>query len=55
MERVGGRWEKVEGYFSTGQNLQWAVALMEEEEEEEEEEEKEEEKEEQEERFKMVI
>ena len=31
MERVGGRWEKIEGHCSTGQNPQWAVASMEEE------------------------
>ena len=40
MERVGGREEKMEGLFSTGQSPQWAVVPMEEEEEEEEEEEK---------------
>jgi len=34
MERVGGRWEKMEGHFSTGQSPQWAVVPMEEEEEE---------------------
>ena len=45
MERVGGRWEKMEGYCSTGQNPQWAVVPMEEEEEEEEEDEVEEEEE----------
>ena len=39
MERVGGRWEKMEGHFSTGQIPQWAVVPMEEEGEEEEEEE----------------
>jgi hypothetical protein len=33
MERVGDRWEKVEGYCSTGQSPQWAVVPMEEEEE----------------------
>ena len=38
MERVGGRWEKMEGHCSTGQSPQWAVVPMEEEEEEEEEE-----------------
>jgi len=38
MERVGGRYEKMEGHFSTGQSSQWAVVPMEEEEEEEEEE-----------------
>jgi hypothetical protein len=37
MERVGDRWEKMEGYFSTGQSTQWAVVPVEEEEEEEEE------------------
>jgi hypothetical protein len=36
MERVGVRWEKMDGYCSTGQSPQWAVVLMEEEEEEEE-------------------
>ena len=36
MERVGGRQEKIEGHFSTGQSPQWAVVPMEEEEEEEE-------------------
>jgi len=40
MERVGGRWEKMEGHCSTGQSLQRAVVTMEEEEEEEEEEHK---------------
>jgi len=34
MERVGGRWEKIEGHCSTGQSPQWAVVPMEEEEEE---------------------
>ena len=38
MDRVGGRWEKMEGHCSTGQSPQWAVVPMEEEEEEEEEE-----------------
>jgi hypothetical protein len=38
MERVGDRWEKMEGSCSTGQSPQWAVVPMEEEEEEEEEE-----------------
>jgi hypothetical protein len=33
MERVGDRWEKMEGYCSTGQSPQWAVVSMEEEEE----------------------
>ena len=33
MERVGGRQEKMEGHFSTGQSPQWAVVPMEEEEE----------------------
>jgi hypothetical protein len=42
MERVGDRWEKMEGYFSTGQSPQWAVVPVEEEEGEEEEEEEEE-------------
>jgi hypothetical protein len=32
MERVGDRYEKMEGYFSTGQSPQWAVVPMEEEE-----------------------
>ena len=36
MERVGGRQEKMEGQFSTGQRSQWAVVPMEEEEGEEE-------------------
>ena len=31
MERVGGRQEKMEGHFSTGQSPQWAVVPMEEE------------------------
>jgi hypothetical protein len=31
MERVGDRWQKMEGYFSTGQSPQWAVVPMEEE------------------------
>ena len=31
MQRVGGRQEKMEGHFSTGQSPQWAVVLMEEE------------------------
>jgi hypothetical protein len=34
MERVGDRWEKMEGYCSTGQSPQRAVVSMEEEEEE---------------------
>jgi hypothetical protein len=38
MERVGDRWEKMEGSCSTGQSPQWAVVRVEEEEEEEEEE-----------------
>jgi hypothetical protein len=42
MVRVGDRWEKMEGYCSTGQSPQWAVVPVEEEggggEEEEEEE-----------------
>ena len=37
MERVGGRWEKMEGHCSTGQSPKWAVVPMEGEEEEEEE------------------
>jgi hypothetical protein len=32
MERVGDRWEKIEGSCSTGQSPQWAVVPMEEEE-----------------------
>jgi len=28
MERVGGRLEKMEGHFSTGQSPQWAVVPM---------------------------
>jgi hypothetical protein len=39
IERLGGRYVKMEGDFSTGQSPQWAVVPMEEEEEEEEEEE----------------
>jgi hypothetical protein len=35
MESVGDRWEKMEGYCSTGQSPQRAVVPMEEEEEEE--------------------
>jgi hypothetical protein len=35
MERVGDRWEKMEGSCSTGQSPQWAVVPVEEEEEEE--------------------
>jgi hypothetical protein len=38
MERVSDRWEKMEGYCSTGQSPQRAVVPVEEEEEEEEEE-----------------
>jgi hypothetical protein len=34
MERVGDRWEKMEGSCSTGQSPQWTVVTMEEEEEE---------------------
>jgi len=34
MERVGGRWEIMEGHCSTSQSPQWAVVPMEEEEEE---------------------
>jgi len=30
VERVGGRWENMEGDCSTGQSLQWAVVPMEE-------------------------
>jgi hypothetical protein len=30
MERVGDRWEKMEGSFSTGQSPQWAVVPVEE-------------------------
>ena len=30
MERVGGRYEKMEGHCSTGQSPQWAVVPMEE-------------------------
>ena len=44
MERVGGRWEKMEGHCSTGQSPQWDVVPMEEEKKEEEEEEEEKEK-----------
>jgi hypothetical protein len=33
VERVGDRWEKMEGYCLTGQSPQRAVVLMEEEEE----------------------
>jgi len=33
MERVSGKWEKMEGHCSTGQSPQWAVVPMEEEEE----------------------
>ena len=36
MERVGGRYVKMEGHFSTGQSPCWAVVPMEEEEEDEE-------------------
>jgi hypothetical protein len=32
MERVGDRWEKMEGSCSTGQSPQWAAVPMEEEE-----------------------
>jgi hypothetical protein len=35
MERVGDRWEKMEGSCSTGQGPQWAAVPVEEEEEEE--------------------
>jgi hypothetical protein len=35
MERVGDRWEKIEGYCSTGQSPQLAAVPVEEEEEEE--------------------
>jgi hypothetical protein len=34
IERVGDRWEKMEGSCLTGQSPQWAVVPMEEEEEE---------------------
>jgi hypothetical protein len=34
MDRVGDRWEKMEGSCSTGQSPQWAVVPVEEEEEE---------------------
>jgi hypothetical protein len=34
MERVGDRWEKMEGSCSTGQSPQWAVVPVEEGEEE---------------------
>jgi len=34
MERVGGRQEKMEGHYSTGQSPQWAEVPMEEEEKE---------------------
>jgi hypothetical protein len=34
MERVGDRYEKMEGYCSTGQSPQWTVVPVEEEEEE---------------------
>jgi hypothetical protein len=43
MERVGDRWEEMEGSCSTGQSPQRAVVPVEEEGEEEEEEEEEEE------------
>jgi hypothetical protein len=33
MERVGDRWEKMEGSYSTGQSPQWSVVPVEEEEE----------------------
>jgi hypothetical protein len=46
MERVGDRWEKLEGSCLTGQRPQWAVVPVEEEEEEQEEQEQEEEEEE---------
>jgi hypothetical protein len=42
MERVGDRWEKMEGSCATGQSPQWAVVPVEDEEKEEEEEEEEE-------------
>jgi hypothetical protein len=41
METIGNRWEKMEGYCSTGQSPQWVVVPVEEEEEEKEEEEEE--------------
>jgi hypothetical protein len=31
MERVGDRWEKMEGFCSTGQSPPWAVVPVEEE------------------------
>jgi hypothetical protein len=34
LERVGDRWEKMEGSYSTGQSPHWAVVPVEEEEEE---------------------
>jgi hypothetical protein len=34
MERVGDRWKKMEGSFSTGQSPRWAVVPVVEEEEE---------------------
>jgi len=37
MERVGGRYGKMEGHCSTGQSPQWAVVPIEEEEEQEQE------------------
>jgi hypothetical protein len=37
MDGVGERWEKMDGYCSTGQSPQWAVVPVEEGEEEEEE------------------
>jgi hypothetical protein len=46
MERVGDRWEKMEGSCSTGQSPPWAAVPVEEEEKEEEEEEEEEDDEE---------
>ena len=30
MERFGGRYEKMEGHFSTGESTQWSVVPMEE-------------------------
>jgi hypothetical protein len=42
MERVGDRWEKMEGSCSTGQSPQWTVVPVEEEEGGEEEDEEEE-------------
>jgi hypothetical protein len=46
LERIGDRWEKMEGSCLTSQSPQWAVVPMEEEEEEDEEEKEEEDEEE---------